>query len=158
MLDINSLNEFSRKVAQGIFREHPDWDAFASEAADEPGILGVVVPQSGTDPALWITTSGNEITIGFDDKFHTHLGAFQGITDDRAIEFALDTIREIIEERKIFWVILRDGKWKGAGLELSPAHRDADCLDRLPPEPGDTIHIYSWLGAYDCILEGEVKS
>jgi hypothetical protein len=88
MLDRNLLNGLSRSFADSLCREFSEWEQFGEllPDSDEGGAaMKVTVKQTGTDRALQIRTDDGEITIGF-DMWHTHLGAFMGISDSASSE------------------------------------------------------------------------
>ena len=105
--------------------------------------MEVTIEQPGTDRALRIRTDDNEITIGY-DMWHTHVGAFMGISDSEAVELASADIRSIIAEQSVIVVVYRDGKWAGSSLE------DADSV--IAVKPGSTAHVYSWKRSHDRVL------
>jgi hypothetical protein len=144
MLDRSSLNPLSRSFAELLFQEFGEWEKFAELLPDPYGSGGsameVTVAQTGTDRALRVRTDDNEITVGY-DMWHTHVGAFMGISDSEAIELALADIRSIIAEQSVIVVVYRDGKWERSSLEY------ADSV--VAVDPGSTTHVYSWKGTYD---------
>jgi hypothetical protein len=102
--------------------------------------MEVTVEQPGTDRALWIRTDAGEITVGF-DMWHTHVGAFMGISDAEAIELALADIRSIVAEESLIVVVHRHGKWAGSRLK--------NALNTITATPGATTNVYSWRGTHD---------
>ena len=105
--------------------------------------MELTVEQPGTGRALRIRTDDDEITIGY-DMWHTHVGAFMGISDSEAIELAVADIRSILAEQSVIVVVYRDGKWTGSSLE------DADSA--IAVKPGSITHVYSWRGTHDRVL------
>jgi hypothetical protein len=79
-MDITCLNDYSREAAEEIFRRFPEWTAFATAESDptEDNYLVIEVPppeEAAADHPLTITTSNNEVTVGFDNS-HSHFGGW----------------------------------------------------------------------------------
>ena len=65
------LNEFSRKIANALFKQFPDWCNYArvdeNENRDEGGILYVEVPVplgSNLNRPLYVLTANEEVVVG----------------------------------------------------------------------------------------------
>ena len=72
------LNQFSRRIADALFKRFPDWRQYArveeNEHRDEGGILYLEVPVppgSNLNRPLYVLTANDEVVVGFDSD-HNH--------------------------------------------------------------------------------------
>ena len=149
-MDLDLLNERSRRFAEALLREFPGWEPYLQLAAYDgakPGTLLVEVPPPapGGSP-LCVDTDAGEITVAFAD-WHDHYGAWAGEDDGDSTRAALDAVRAIVDERLLSVLALDGGKWR-RGWHVAPG------------EPVDTHHgaetrVRSWRGTYDADLTRE---
>lgn len=146
-MDLGLLNERSRRFAQALLREFPGWEPYlqlASHDGAAPGTLVVEVPPPppGTGP-LWIDTGNGEITVAFAD-WHSHYGSWMDADEEEAARDALDTIRDIIDERLLSVAALDGERWRGS-WSVAPG-------EPVETRHGETTRVRSWRGTYDADL------
>jgi len=155
------LNEYSRFVADYLFRQWPEWEEFA-KAIDyypddpelEPGTLVVKIkpPNPGIKERLEIWTYSNKVTVVAFKLFHTHFEWFDDVRDEA--EHVLEAIRflqDIISEEVKITAWRRRGKWIGG----SYAKRDEQPDDSFLTERPDEFIQVSWNGTYDLVKKYE---
>jgi hypothetical protein len=145
-VDLDLLNEHSRRFAEALLREFPEWAPYLrlADGREAPGTLVVEVPPPppGTGP-LWIDTGNGEITVAFAD-WHSHYGSLTGADDEQATRDALDAIHEIIDERLLSVAAMEGGRWRRS-WSVAPG-------EPVETRHGDTTRVRSWRGTYDAEL------
>ncbi|MDD5718054.1 MAG: hypothetical protein RBT60_07420 [Candidatus Krumholzibacteria bacterium] len=150
MLDVSRLNDHSRLFAQQLFREFPDWLAFARfdpyEDFEKEALL-VEVPRPVGDGrhGLFITTSEWEIAVGFGENFHTRFGVSGRDDTEDFRRCALDFIRDFVAERLVLVTAHEGDQWLGAWIEKP----DEQKLSPAEIGPGESLRIRSWRGTFD---------
>ena len=145
------LNQFSRQIADALFKRFPDWRQYAcveKNEKEEGGILYVEIPApplSNLNRPLYILTANEEVVVGFDSDHNHFEDLIESGGSDSSIREVLDFIVDILEERlvAVSW-------WAGSSL------RGATMIPSgSKPEPSEHIHsfdrvrIRSWKGTYD---------
>jgi hypothetical protein len=149
------LNQFSRQIAEALFKRFPDWRHYArvedNEHRDEGGILYVevpVLPGSNLNRPLYVLTANDEVVVGFDSDHNHFEDLVESGGSDSSIQEVLDFIVDILEERlvAVSW-------WAGSSI------RGATMIpSSSKPEPSEHIHsfdrvrIRSWKGTYDRVI------
>ena len=89
-------------------------------------VLVEVTPPSGAnvDEGLWIDTSNDEITVGF-DSFHNHFDDWTGESSPFGTQSALEFVQQIVAERVAIMTCWRDDRCVGgevmnAGETIEP--------------------------------------
>jgi hypothetical protein len=146
-LDLDLLNERSRRFAGALLREFPDWEPYLQVAAHdgvEPGTLLVEVPPPvpGASP-LYVDTDAGEITVGF-AGWHEHFGAWIGEDEAESTREALAAVRAVVEERLLSVLALDGERWRRS-WHVAPG---------APVEThhGEQTRVRSWRGTYDADL------
>jgi len=79
MIDLDALNSVSRRFAELLFAEHPEWVPYATVPSGEgwdEGVLVVSVTSPVSLHTLSVDTDGGEITVGFGETgWHAHFWA-----------------------------------------------------------------------------------
>jgi hypothetical protein len=146
------LNQFSRQVADALFKRFPDWRNYAhvdeNEDRDEGGILYVeipVPPESNLNRPLYILTANEEVVVGFDSDHNHFEDLIESGGSDSSIQEVLDFIIDILEKR-----VVTVSWWAGSSLRGATMIPSGSKL-----EPSEHIHsfnrvrIRSWKGTYD---------
>lgn len=146
-MELDLLDERSRRFAEALLREFPEWAPYLRRADDddpEPGTLLVEVPPPppGTGP-LWIDTENEEITVAFAD-WHSHYTAWRDEDEEASMRDALAAIREIVEERLLSVAALNGEQWRRS-WSVAPG-------EPVETRHGDTTRVRSWRGTYDAEL------
>lgn len=96
------LDEYSRLAVSLILNRFPDWERFAKLSSPDGGASAVEFdipcPSPAVDHGLWVSPSGEELTIGF----HTHHNHFTTCDDEPRtvmIEAGLQLISDILGNR-----------------------------------------------------------
>ncbi len=145
MFNASNLNEYSRKIAQMLFAEHPNWRDYAkidtSEHVDSGSLL-IIIPSPHDDQkgGLYISTDESAIRINF-DAFHTHFGNWEGITAEEAFREALTCIHAIFDETLLVMVTRYENR-------ISEVRLINKC-DKISLKERKTISIRSWYGTYN---------
>lgn len=145
-MDIQKLDELSRKVADSLFAQFPEWRKLArvQPGADGTDYLEMEIgapPESGVDHGLTITTENGEVTIGF-DYYHGHFFGQVGDGVRVGADYAIHLVSEIVNERipVISW-------WQdGALVAFSTIESGKALMDDSLVGPYDKIRVRSWKG------------
>ena len=98
MRDWSGLNLYSRQCAERLFKKRPDWETFAESALlDKQQILRLTLRHPDNGRQLILDTLDDEITVAFlengrDGEWHTHYGEWSGLSEEEALDAALETI------------------------------------------------------------------
>ena len=137
-MPLEGLDEFSEQFASRLFREFPEFERLAR--ADGRTLLLELTPPGGSSRgSLWVSTDGDEVTIGF-DRFHQHFG-WSEAPNDEAFGQALALLREILEERQVVGVVMEGAEWRESMLLEPGAWPDV--------APKQWAYLRSWRGTYD---------
>jgi len=148
-----NLNEYSKRFAEKLVAKYPQWDAYIKLCAEAtaPGSLELTIPapnQQGRE--LYISTSGDEITIGF-DTWHTHYRNYE--TDDQEDEFigALDLLEEIVTEKLAVVSCLHDNDFCMSYISEAGEEPSVEKLNdsRQSQEKVNRFLVKSWKGTVD---------
>ncbi len=148
---VAGLNEFSREVAESLFRAFP-WLKPHGVVDDNPkvtpgSLLIRLAPTPGIPERLFsVSTHGGEITVAF-DMFLTH---FEWPDDSEELVSFID---DLAADRVLIKVRMADGKWTGS--ETLDA---AEASGSLASAEGETVCIRSWTGARDAEFSDEGRS
>jgi len=149
-MDITGLDAFSQSVAEKIFARFPEWKALAMAQAerDAPSYLLVEVPpppQADVAEPLRITTSNEEVTVGF-DYYHCHFDEWVSDDGDSFGEgAALKFVEALLSERQAAASWWHGNDWRGSTVVRGSER----------PKPPDfvrdarRVRIRSWLGTYN---------
>jgi hypothetical protein len=141
---IDSLDAFSRRVAERLFEEHPEWAPSARLEVDDDGdqylVVEVTPPvEANVDHPLLITTNDEEVTIGL-DYYHCHFSDFTG-SGDPALD-GLAFLRAVVSDDVAVVSWWNGETWVGSSL----LKRDNE-LNPMPHNPPfDCVRIRSWRG------------
>lgn len=171
-LDINALNEYSRKFADLLFASYPEWIRFAEAATDpttQQKFLQVEVPappESCFENNLYVLTADDEITIGV-GEMHWHLnelmmpGSRPYSLEWTEYQAALEDVEHLLTEEKVIYLLFRGGTCIGGGYarraeihSLKSVQLD-DFLNFWKPESKTEVRIRSWRGSLNtdyCVL------
>jgi len=116
-MDGSRWNEFSRRFADAIFAEFPDWRTTGtlSDANDDGSTWSLKVPSPQHDDdtfPLHILTEDDEITVSF-DYYRTHFGDGAG-EEETTFRNALAFIRDIVAERVSVVSWWSGDRWNGS--------------------------------------------
>lgn len=145
-MDIHRLDEFSRKVADSLFAQFPEWRKLAriEPAADGAGYLQLEIAaplESATDHGLTITTENGEVTVSF-DYYHGHFFGQVGDGERVGADYAIHLVSELVNERipVISW-------WQdGALVAFSTIESGKALMEDSLVGPYDKIRVRSWKG------------
>jgi hypothetical protein len=142
-----------RTSAEALFEAFPEWRSLAKREVDGWGseyVLVEVTPPSGAnvDEGLWIDTSNDEITVGF-DSFHNHFDDWTGESSPFGTGSALEFVQQIVAERVAIMTCWHDDRCVGgevmnAGETIEPP-TSTDTYDR--------IRVRSWNGTWNLDLD-----
>lgn len=146
-MNLDLLNERSRRFARALLREFPEWEPslrLASWDGVEPGtlLLEVPPPAPGASP-LTVDTGDGEITVAFAD-WHDHYGSFAGEDEDDSTRAALRDVHAIVEERLLSVLALDGDQWR-RGWQVAPG-------EPVETHHGELTRVRSWRGTYDADL------
>jgi len=140
------LDEFSRKVADSLFAQFPEWRKLArfELAADGAGYLQLEIAaptEAEVDHGLTIATENGEVIVGF-DYFHGHFFGQVGDGVRVGADYAIHFVSELVIGRMavISW-------WHEGALVAFSTMEDGKALmedDLIGPY--DKIRIRSWRG------------
>jgi hypothetical protein len=144
---LDSLNPYSRRVAEAIFAALPQLEEFAHEdnspGAPE-GALQVRMPQPVTsdEPGLYLSTDIEEITVGF-RACYVHFMDYEHTGTDEHMDKAIAYIRDLLADRIVIKKWYRHGVLCGSSL-------DTPNILPSPSRSGiTTVEMISWTGAHD---------
>lgn len=137
---MSGFNQYANRFAEFLFAEFPTFRELATldeTAGVDPGslILKIEPPPKREKCVFWISTDRSEITVGF-DEFHTH---FEW-PNESPIEF----IKDVMAERIVIEVRVRDGVWSGSSIVEPGAKPNLEGV-----QPGERVYLRSWSGAHD---------
>jgi hypothetical protein len=146
-MDLDVLNPDSRRFAEALLAEFPEWEPYmriASYDGAEPGTLEVEVPppHSAGSP-LWIDTENDEVTVRF-AGWHEHYSGWDGDTGEAVAPEALGAVRDIVEERLLAVLAMDGERWRRA-WQAAPG-------ERISTRHGERTRVRSWRGTYDADL------
>jgi hypothetical protein len=147
-LDLDLLNERSRRFADALLREFPEWAPYLrlAEWTDAEGgtlLVDVPPPPGGTSPLL-VNTEDGEITVAF-AGWHSHYGSWTGAENEEATHEALDAIRDVVEERLLSVAAMNGEQWRRS-WSVAPG-------EPVETRHGDRTLVRSWRGTYDAELQ-----
>ena len=150
MIDLARLNDHSRRFANLLFREWPEWLAHArydpyEDFEKEALLVEVPRPVDGSGHGLFITTSEWEISIGFGENFHTRFGVGGDAEAGDFYAEAMAFLRDFVAEQVVVATASQDGEWLGA-WRVDRRREDPDDIEL---EAGVSLRIRSWRGTYD---------
>lgn len=136
-------------AAEVLFREFPEWRAFAREETADDGapFLVVEVPApsaANVEYGLVIDTSNNEVTVGF-DGYHSHFDDCVGGGEHFGMDAAVEFIKQIVSERVSVLSWWAGDAWRGS------AQLKAGAAPAIPPwttaSDIDRVRVRSWNGS-----------
>jgi hypothetical protein len=136
-----------RTSAEALFEAFPEWRSLAKREMDEWGSEYVLVeatapPGANVDEGMWIDTSNDEITVGF-NSFHVHLDDWTG--ENGALEF----VQRIVAERVAFMTCWHDDRFvHGEVMNAGEAIEQPTSTITY-----DRIRVRSWNGTWNLDLD-----
>ncbi len=158
---MDNLDSYSRRFADLLFGEFPEWRQFASVRkatdAEDEGFLVVTVPAPAQGlivsglveeqgDFLWVDSAG-EITVGF-DYHHTHFDNFGHQTEAQNFANAVRFIRSIVEEEVCVAAVFDGGSFCGSTTVAAGETPDLSGWAWLPQSCQD-VYVRSWRGAHN---------
>lgn len=145
MINLDVLNAFSRRFADRLLAEHPEWLTYATIPSGEgwdDGVLAVSITSPISSHTLSIDTNGGEVTVGFGGTgWHAHFWAWDGLDEATVFDRALKEIADILSEEVAILTRMRGSEigssetfWRGEQIKFNGAER---------------VEIISWLGNRD---------
>ena len=151
-MEYKQLDDYSKGFLDSILIKIPEYKQYAkvkkySDERDETYIYMSIPCPSDAEINLWISTYGDEITVGF-DYFHCHFGYSDSYEKD--YDDAIKMIKEFINEDIINITGTREGNLAFSYFikpeEIAYMEIDYDNYD--------DISIKSWRGTFDEIIKG----
>jgi hypothetical protein len=126
------LNKYSVRVAERLFRMHPEWQRFArAENSDTGKYLVVEIPEPSVGrPHLVIYTEGDEITVCY-DQWHAHFDCWFDNRDDQDFSNAIGCVHDILSEAMAVAVRMRGDNGRGRRLLNEAKSRRLESPGRL---------------------------
>jgi hypothetical protein len=158
---MDNLDDYSRRFADVLFGEFPEWRQFASARkatdAEDEGFLVVTVPA----PARGLIVNGlveergdhlridsaGEITVGF-DYHHTHFDNFDDQTEAQNFANAARFIRSIVVEEICVAAVFADGSFCGSTTVAAGETPDLSGWAWLP-QSCQEVYVRSWRGTHN---------
>lgn len=146
-MDLDQLNPHSRRFADALLAEFPEWEPYLRLASYEgaaPGTLAVEVPPP--HPAgfpLFVDTNHDEVTVTF-AGWHDHYGSWTGETVEESTRAAVDVVRDIVQERRLAVLAMDGERWRRS-WSLAPGQP-------VERRHGEQTRVRSWRGTYDADL------
>jgi hypothetical protein len=143
---MDKLNEFSGQFAEALFESFPWMREHARvEVRDgaERGVLVVEVTPAPIRPdcTLWVSTDGDEITVGF-GMFHTHFDWLSSAEPDR--DDPIGFIRDLVDDKILIEDWTKGGEWSGSSTLGQGEEPD---LTKMAAD--NVVTIRSWSGRFD---------
>lgn len=142
---MDELDDFARSFADALFAAVPD---LRDQARAEKGVLLIDVKPGPArqDCDFWISTDGEEITVGF-GMFHMHFDwpVREDVWPSDPIEF----IRSVMADDTLIEDWTLDGKWSGSSVLAATEEPDLQGM-----RPGHVLYIRSWSGTRDRTIRG----
>ena len=143
------LNAYARRVADRLFRHFPDWAQLATTDPHpnaDPGalLIEVVAKSNNTEHGLYVSTDGDELTIGF-HTHHCHFADYHQKGCDIHIENAIEYINQLINEEYVIHSWYRGGQFCGSVTGTPESVGDPSQFVGSV----DTITCRSWAGTHD---------
>jgi hypothetical protein len=146
---LSDLNPYARRVAMHLFRQFPDWTAFAtidSHPNADAGSLKLEVPSgSPKQGVLHISTDGDELTIGF-HTHHCHFTDYDQLGTDSHIQDGIEYLGKLIVEEFVIHSWYCHGQF--CGSVTGTPNEVGDPAKFIPNV--DQITCRSWAGTHDC--------
>ena len=142
-MPFETLEPFSRNVADEILSAFPAWRALAAAvSSDGEDVLRIVVPSpvANVDHPLTIDTSDHEITVSY-DYHHGHYDTFR---DSGSREGAASFLAPLLNEEMAVASFWNGEKWCG-----STQFRIGEPEDPIGMLSASRIRVRSWRGTYD---------
>lgn len=143
------MDAFSRRISAELFDRFPEWRSLAESKREVDGteylLLRITPPEaSKADRPLLITTSGREITVGF-DLYHSHFDSF---VDDPETTFGSESaqtfIEKILSEKVVVVSYWLGRQWLGSVQETA----NKPSREVRVSAQADRKRIRSWLGTF----------
>lgn len=149
-MEYEQLDDYSKGFLEYIINEFPAYKQYVKvkkyNEEEQDTYLFIDVPcPSDEENSLWISTYGDEITVGY-DYFHSHYG-YNDSDEEDYIE-AIEIIKDIVNEVIITITGSKEGKWTFSYF-IKPEDRASlkVCYDNY-----DTLNIKSWKGTFNEII------
>lgn len=153
-IDLDTLDEVSRDFATYIAEHKPDWLAYARLLPlDENSNLHHLEIEFPNPPgtegqeSLWISTYGEEVTIGM-DAHHAHFPWPTDYNGEDGRLAAMEHVDALMNEELVI-VSLWEGDWARSSFYEMP--EKAMRYKELPDAPHE-LRIRSWRGKYNRTL------
>lgn len=150
-MEYKQLDDYSKGFLDKILIEIPECKQYVkvkkyNNERDDTYIYIDIPCPSDAGINLWISTYGDEMTVGF-DYFHCHFGYSDSHEED--YDEAIKMIKEIINEDIINITGTREGNWAFSCFikpeEIASMEIDYDNYD--------AISIKSWKGSFNEIIK-----
>lgn len=149
MADMAVFNAYTTIVAERLIGEFPEWRELAvldTRPGASPGalLLEVPCPSAAVQEGLWISTNGDEITVGF-HTHHVHFADYEGLDSNAHIEGAVQYIQGLLADEFLV------ESWYCEAAFCGSATVRPDAPTALPDFISGVMHMTrrSWSGARD---------
>lgn len=161
MIQMDKLDDYSKRFAEMLFGTFPEWKQFASvkliNETYKSGFLVVEVPALTkglitndmilkNGDYLWIYSDG-EITVGF-DYHHTHFDNFDFQTEAQNFADAVSFIQQIIDEKICCVAVFNKKSFCGSTSVVAGEKPDLSDWSWLDKSCQD-VYVRSWRGTYN---------
>jgi hypothetical protein len=161
-LPASDLDDYSRLAVPLILARFPGWEPFAKLRPRDDGTGSAVefyvpCPSSAVEHGLWVSTEGEELSVGF-HTHHDHFSGYDKPLDPAVIEAGLAHAANIVTERAGVVSWYRDGGFAGSrNVELPHDGPLPGLFEGLDPSGElagffsgcDRATLRSWLGQFD---------
>src|SRR5512146_1350009 len=116
-----ALNPYAIRVRAALLEALPNLVQYASETDD--GALLIRVPHPHIPSGLFVTTDGDEVTVGF-RTWHTHGEMLGGTSPQEHVASAISLVKQILEGQVHLVVSYLDGQFNDAWVSDDPDHEE----------------------------------
>lgn len=131
------LDEYSINFSEVLYSVFPEFEQYQEikeyDECNEAYLLIEVPSPYNVENILWLSTYGEEITVGF-DWYHTHFDYAE--TDEDNFKLAVEHVKEIVEEKISIAVIKRENLWVRSYIITSNDFPEVNV--------DETLEIKSW--------------
>ena len=154
MIEIESLNEYSRKVYDFLKSHYPTFlDILVARPCKNYGSncikFEIIPPNKNASYKLTFDTNDNQITVCF-DNFHCHYDNFANLNLNNELNKSIGTINKIMSQELIVVSYYRDNKLIMTGLNEKSIFNNLDkAIPATIRNQVDRINAISWRGTLD---------
>lgn len=152
LIDPEVLEGYSLAFYEFVVRVRPEWrPALQFAASDESGTyLYLQLPSpSAVIANLWLSTEGEQVTVGLGELYHAHFATYPPATDAEMFVRALKFADDIVEEKLVLLTAMMGGLRGCSWVRL------ADETILIPDSFGlsqptyNRVCVYSWKSTFD---------